>query len=394
MSSWPDVRLVAEREAGEKLRSRTFVLSSLFFLVLVAVSIALPALLVDDGPAQYDVAVVGTRAEVLVAGVDPEQVELDVRTVPDDRTAAQLVRAEEVDVAVAATEDGLVLTGRRSVPGDLVSELQSTAVRNGLLAVGARAGLDAEEVQQLLTVPVQEVLLDDRGLGPAVVPLLSAAFGLLFFFIVFQFGYAIAQGVVQEKESRVVELLVSAVPIRTLLYGKVLGLGALAMLQVLLVLAVALAGAGLTGEGELLALLLRNSGWFLLFFVLGFALLACLWAAAGAFASRSEDLQSTTTPLMVLVLAPLFAALYAPDGVVRTVLSYVPLSSPLLMPVRLIEGDAAPWEAALAALLLLGACVVSVRVGERLYRASLLRTRGRTTLRQAWSGQEETAGRR
>lgn len=394
MSSWPDVRLVAEREVGEKLRSRTFVLSSLFFLVLVAVSIALPALLADDGPAEYDVAVVGTRAEVAVDGVDPEQVVLDVRTVPDDRTAARLVRAEQVDVAVAATEDGLVLTALRSVPDDLTSALQSTALRNDLLAVGQQAGLGAEEVEQLLTVPVQEVLLDDRGLGPAVVPLLTAAFGLLFFFIVFQFGYAIAQGVVQEKESRVVELLVSAVPVRTLLYGKVLGLGALAMLQVLLVLAVALAGAGLTGEGELLALLLGNSAWFLLFFVLGFALLACLWAAAGAFASRSEDLQSTTTPLMVLVFAPLFAALYVPDGVARTVLSYVPFSSPLLMPVRLIEGDAAPWEAALAAVLLLAACVVSVRLGERLYRASLLRTRGRTTLRQAWSGQEVTAGRR
>lgn len=173
-----------------------------------------------------------------------------------------------------------------------------------------------------------------------------------------------------------------------------LGNGALALGQVVLLVTVAVAGAAALGEQELLSLLVRSSGWFVLFFVLGFAMLSCLWAAAGAFASRSEDLQSTTVPLQVLVVGPLFAAVYVPEGTLRTVLSFVPLSSPTLMPTRLVEGDAHVWEAAVAAGLLLLAALAAVRVGERLYRASLLRTRGRTSVRQAWSGQEADPARR
>lgn len=147
----------------------------------------------------------------------------------------------------------------------------------------------------------------------------------------------------------------SAVPVRTLLAGKVLGLGLLALGQVVLIVVVAIVGAALTGERELLWLFVRSSGWFLLFFVLGFLLLSCLWAAAGAFASRTEELQSTTAPLTVLLVGPLFAAVYITDGVARTALSFVPFTAPLMMPAR------------------------------------LLRTRGRTSLKDAWSGRVGSA---
>ncbi len=316
-----------------------------------------------------------------------ERVDLTTRTADDRAAAERLVRDEDVDAAVEVGPDGLVVTGVTEVPEDLVQELTATAQLAGLRTGLADLGAGPADVSRLLApVEVQERLLDDSGLDPAVVPLLSVAFALLFFFVVFQFGFAIAQGVVQEKESRIVELLVAAVPVRTLLYGKVLGLGALALGQIVLLVAVAVAGAAATGETELLSLLLRSCGWFVLFFVLGFALLSCLWAAAGAFASRTEDLQSTTVPIQVLLIVPFFAASYLQDGVVRTILSFVPFSAPLVMPARLLEGDASTWEALLSAGLLVVSAVVAVRIGERLYRASLLRTRGRTSLADAWTG--------
>lgn len=390
-STWSDTRLVAGREVEEKLRSRAFLLSTLFFLVVVAASVALPALLAGGGPSRYDVATVGPQAEALVQGVPSEQVELSARAVTGADAAQALLREESVDAAVEVGPDGLVLTARQRVPEDLREALLATTVRTELVGFAESNDVPVGEVERLLSPPVREVLLDDRGLDPAVVPLLTIAFAMLFFFVVLQFGLAIAQGVVQEKESRIVELLVSAVPVRTLLAGKVLGLGLLALGQVVLIVVVAIAGAALTGERELLWLFVRNSGWFLLFFVLGFLLLSCLWAAAGAFASRTEELQSTTTPLTVLLIGPLFAAVYVTDGAARTALSFVPFTAPLMMPARLLEGDAAAWEAAVSALVLLGSCVVSVRVGERLYRSSLLRTRGRTSLKDAWSGRVGSA---
>ena len=386
MSTWSDVRLVAAREVGEKLRSRAFLVSTLLFVALVVASVALPALLIDDGPPEYEVAAVGAPAAALLEQVPGEQADLTVREAADATTADRLLRAEEVDAAVQAGPDGLVVSGLTDLPGDLVQALAGAAQLEGLRTTLTEQGIGATQVQRLLSpVQVQERLLDDSGLDPSVVPLLSFAFALLFFFVVFQFGFAIAQGVVQEKESRIVELLVSAVPVRTLLFGKVLGNGGLALAQLVLLAVVAVVGTAVTGDRELTSLLLRNAGWFVLFFMLGFLMLSCLWAAAGAFASRNEDLQATTTPLSLLVMLPLFAAVSTPDGPLRTAMSYLPITSPLVMPSRLLDGDATGWQAAVSALLLLVTAGLAVLLGERLYRSSLLRTSGRTTLRQAWS---------
>ena len=386
-TSWADVRLVAGREVGEKLRSRAFIIATLVLLAIVAAGLLVPTLLGDDGPSDYDVAVVGAPAAALVEAAPGQLVELTARPVDDAAAAERLLETEDVDAAVEVQGDRLVLTALTSVPFDLRDALSSTAQLTSVQAALREAGVPAQEVAGLLAPPeVQERLVDDVGVDREVVTILSAAFALLFFFVVFQFGFAIAQGVVQEKESRIVELLVSAVSIRTLLYGKVLGNGGLALGQLVLIAAVAAAGAAATGEGELLALLARNAGWFLLFFTLGFALLSCLWAAAGAFASRTEDLNSTTAPLQLLMVLPFFAATSVQDGTLQTVLSYVPFSAPLVMPARLLSGDAAAWEGALSAAVLVVSAGLAVLVGERLYRSSLLRTRGRTSLADAWSG--------
>ena len=390
--AWADVRLVAGREVEDKLRSRAFVLSTLLFLLIVGASIALPALLTDDGPERYDVAVVGPQAQAVVDATPRADVALTARQVADAAAADDLLRAEDVDAALQVTPQGLQLTGLQDVPDELATAVTASAQQEGVRQALTDAGVAPEQVQALLTpAPPLERLLDAGAVDPGLVALLNVAFALLFFFVVFQFGMTLAQGVVQEKESRVVELLVTAVPVRTLLVGKVLGNGALALGQIVLLAAVSLVGASLSGNGDLVRLLTRNSAWFVLFFVLGFTMLSCLWAAAGAFASRTEDLQSTTIPLQMMVMIPFFAAVYiTEEGPLRAALSYVPLSAPLFMPSRLVSGDAQPWQAAVSAGIVLVTAVVFVLVGERLYRASLLRTRGRTSLADAWSGRAGT----
>jgi hypothetical protein len=108
---WAEVRLVAAREVGEKLRSRTFLISSAFFLVIVVASIALPALLSDDGPPTYAIAAVGAPAVALTEQVPADQVELTLREASDTAAAERLLEAEEVEAVLEVSADG------RSSPG-------------------------------------------------------------------------------------------------------------------------------------------------------------------------------------------------------------------------------------------------------------------------------------
>ena len=128
-------------------------------------------------------------------------------------------------------------------------------------------------------------------------------------------------------------------------------------------------------------------GWFLVFFLVGFLLIACLWAVAGALASRTEDVQSTATPVTMLLLAIFFGSMFL-DGTAQTVLSYVPPASAVLMPQRILDGSALWWEPIVALAILVAAAGVVVLVAERLYRRSLLQTQGTLSMRQAWSAPE------
>jgi ABC-2 type transport system permease protein len=172
-----------------------------------------------------------------------------------------------------------------------------------------------------------------------------------------------------------------------LLVGKVAGSTLLALGQVALLLAAGLAGASAAGQSAATTLLLHSGGWFLLFFVLGFTMLACVWAAVGAMTSRQEDLQATTLPIQMLVILPFFASVYVVEpSRWLTALSYIPFSAPLSMPRRLMIGDAAWWEPLLAASGMAATGVVLVFAATRLYEGALLRTANRVSLRSAWTG--------
>jgi len=262
--------------------------------------------------------------------------------------------------------------------------MQSQDLITALTADGTPA---PQAVQLVNAPPPAQRLLDPPPPNQDIVQLLGLAFAGLFFLTSFSFGMMIAQSVVEEKQSRVVELLVAAIPVRLLLVGKVAGSAILALGQVVLLLAAGLAGASAAGQSAAVTLLLHSGGWFLIFFVLGFSMLSCVWAAAGALSSRQEDLQATTLPLQFLLMIPFFASVWVTEtGPWLTFLSYFPLSAPLSMPRRLMLGDTAWWEPVLAALSVAAMGVVLVLIATRLYEGALLRTTGRISLRTAWRG--------
>ena len=201
------------------------------------------------------------------------------------------------------------------------------------------------------------------------------------------FGGTIAQSVVEEKQTRVVELLISAIPVRALLAGKVIGNTVLAMGQILVLAGIAIVGLTLTGQGAILQGLGGPIAWFAVFFFFGFILLASLFAAAAAMVSRQEDIGSTTMPLTMLIMAPYFLVIFFNDNpTVLAIMSYVPFSAPVGMPMRLFLGEAQWWEPLLSLAILIATCVGAILVGARIYENSLLRMGGRVKLREALKG--------
>ena len=193
---------------------------------------------------------------------------------------------------------------------------------------------------------------------------------------------SIAQSVVEEKQNRIVEILASAMPLRQLLIGKVVGNAALAFAQLALFVGAGLIGLAATGKGAQLGQIAGAAGWFIVFFLVGFLALASLWAVAGALATRSEDLQSTSTPLGLLIMIVLFAGIFL-TGTARVIGSYIPIMSIVAMPARLAEGTAAWWEPFIALALMAVATYAIVVVAEKIYRRSLMQTQARLTMRQA-----------
>jgi ABC-2 type transport system permease protein len=202
----------------------------------------------------------------------------------------------------------------------------------------------------------------------------------------------VLQGVVEEKSSRVVEVVLGAVAPRHLLAGKIFGIGALGLIQVLLIAFTGLMAMQFAEGVDLPPVTVGAVGVVLMWFVLGFAFYASGYAVAGSLVSNNEDAQNASFPLTLLLMAGYFVSGSALGGGADTallrILSIVPPFSPMVMPLRQVAGEAAPWEVALAVALMLLAIAVMIRIGGRVYSGALLRTGGRAKLRDALRGAE------
>jgi ABC-2 type transport system permease protein len=348
VTTFAAAKLVAAREIRVKLRDKTFLFSTVFFLFVAVASTVLPAVL---GGGATTVAVADSATATAL-----QKANLEVRTVADDATAERMVRDGDVKAAVVA---GPRVLAMEESPSDVVQALSAAP-------------------------PVQ--LLDPDAVNPFLKFAVPFALAFLFFVTSFTFGMQIAQSVTEEKQTRIVEILVSSMPVRALLTGKVAAITLLAFGQIALIAIVAFAGMQIADvDTQVVSQVGPAIGWFVPFFVLGFVMLATLWAGVGALAARQEDLAGASTPLQMAVMLPFFAVLFLTDNdPVMRVLSYIPLSAPVAMPVRLFTGDAAVWEPVLSLVILAIAAAAFLRVGARIYEGSLLRTNGRTSFATAW----------
>ncbi len=380
LSSGQLVRLVAAREISTRIRDRTFIASSVLMIVLI-LGVLVFQIVVNSGEDTSRVGVVGDPGQVGAAleaqgealGVGVEVVRFD-----DDGAARAAVEGEDVDGA---------LLGGAAAPELVVREADPTleAVVSG--AVGAvaladtlaRAGVDPAGLPQ-----VAVTTLDDGGDAQGVVVAIVGV--IVLYSLLILFAQFVAQGVVEEKSSRVVELLLATMRPWQLLAGKILGLGVLGLGQIAVIAAIGIGGALAFDVVELPGELIGTVLWLLFWFVLGYALFASLFAVAASLVSRQEDLGSVLTPASLVLVAGFIVAVQAasdPDSTLAVVTSFVPGLSPMVMPVRQAAGEVAPWEVAVAVALMVVAIALVVRLGGRVYSGALLRTGGRTKVREA-----------
>ncbi len=377
------VRLVAAREVASRIRDKNFLISSaVILLLLLGVMAFQVAVSGGDGPARL--AVVdddGRLGPALEAQGGAVGVDVEVVDLPDEAAAREAVETEEVDAALVGgtgPAPELVLVDRdpalEAVVGGAVSGL---AVSDRLL----EAGVDLQSLPDVAVTPIGGQGEDD---GQRVV---VAVIGVVVLYsLLILFAQFVAQGVVEEKASRVVELLLATMRPWQLLAGKILGLGLLGLGQIVVIGVVGVTGALafdlVDVPGQLIGTVATVVAWF----VLGYAFYACVFAVAASLVSRQEDLGSVLTPASILLVVGFFVAVQAagdPAGTLATVTSYVPGLSPMVMPVRQAAGEAAAWEVALAVVLMLVAIGLAVRLGGRVYAGALLRTSGRTKVREA-----------
>lgn len=357
MSFWSATRLVAQRELLAQVRGKGLWISFLFLVVALFAATIVPGLF-DDGSAPT-VATFGPKATQAVEASD-----LQGQPVADLEQAQALVREDKV--AAAVVDDPGSASGIRIIA------MSETPYR----------------IVTALAAPPQVDLLAPGAVDEDVVFLAGFAFALVFFMFAMS-GIGIAQSVVTEKQTRIVEILVSTIPVRALLTGKILAYSLLVFGQVgtLALLAPLALRAG--DLGIMLSLIGPALGWFVPFFMLGYVLLAAIWAVAGSLVSRVEDLSSSTSLVVLLVMIPYMGVtFFQTNEQVMTVMSYVPFSSAVAMPVRMFAGEPQLWEPFLSLAILALTLSVTVLVAARLYTGSLLQTGARVRLRRAWSGAE------
>ena len=411
-----NIGLVARREFTERARSRAFVFSTLLLagLAVVVALIPLGVRLVDRATVSR-IGVVATEPGLETKAIGTLDSFLNARLDANGGSSGQFTFVpgnDEGSVTADVREGRLVaaISIRRTSAGGLDFQVISAgalaADRAQLLQIGAFAVgiLDWTASQPAATkafVNPTFAVVDAGAVGAAAgaptAPdaadyasrrIVGIVFVVLSFLTLVFYGLWVASGVVAEKTGRVMELLISAATAPQLVIGKIVGIGLAGLAQVTLVLVpavLALLASGGIGD----ALLGPDSGAgaslsalspglmvaFLCYFVLGFAVYAGLYAAAGSLLSRAEDLQTVALPLSLPAVAGYFPAVLALSGSSASfirVASFVPLWSPFVMMSRLAVGSVSPWEVVLSLGLLVATVPLVTWLAIRVYRAGVV----------------------
>jgi ABC-2 type transport system permease protein len=393
MSRLRSIWLVARREIVERARSRGFVLSVAFTTLFVVGSFVIPSILFS-GEKTTPIGIVEPAPPALSAGIqaaaDAADHEVRIVTYPDRAAGEAALTAETVAVLVDLPED-LASAGEISFAKETDPFLSSFL---GNVVVGVRVGAvlaDSDVDKAALAdaqVPPRSTALDPDTVADTATFLFANIGTVLILIGIFSFGFAVLTGVVEEKQSRVVEVVLSTVRPRDLLMGKVLGIGILGIVQLAFFVGAAIVAAIVTGRFTLPASTPTAVVMLVVWFTLGYTLYATTLGFLGSLASRMEEASNATTPVTLVAMASYFIALLAvvddPSGTVATITTFLPPSAPFVVPLRAAYDAIPPWQVGVSLILTVLAIWALFVVGGRVYSGAALAVGGRMKLRDAW----------
>lgn len=413
---------IIKREYLERVRSKWFLIATFLGPIFFAAIIIVPAWLASRSRATtevYNITILdatgtnfGQRLAVAIAGDTT-----DKKKIPEVRNLrpAELSQAESV-----ATRDvmhrgkvGYLVVNQQTVAGEAahyagrnassipdMSQLRN-ALRETILAQRLETiGIDNARTKQLTFIPLDfsAERITERGRGGSGVAsvIFGFAIGFLLYMTIIIYGQTIMSSVIEEKTSRVAEVVMSSVPTDTLLAGKVLGVGAVGLTQQILWVATTYIllklrepimqrlGAPTMSFG-LPEISMGAAILFLLFFVLGFIFYSALYAAVGSAVNSEQEARQAATPLMIMIVfAGVFIqpVLLNPTGTIARVLSLVPVTSPIIMPIRMAVTGVPALEMTASIVLLIVGCLAALWLASRIYRVGLLMYGKRPTMRE------------
>ena len=382
--------LVARRELIVRVRGTAFRVSTIILLAVTVAGIAIPAALAGH-PQRFTVAVTAQAPPAVAAAVRAHgnAAGLQVTAVTAAGRAAVVRSVEQGTVTAAVAAGGEIIWKAR--PNSTLSPVLNAAVQQAIITQRvASLGLSADATARLLA-PVRVPLTQLHGESQRTARMIIADVGIVLMFMAISvYGGYVLTGVVEEKSSRVVEVLLSRVPPSSLLGGKIAGIGLAGLAQFVAVAAAAAATLLITRPSGLPPGTYTAIPALVLWFVLGFAFYSMLYGSLGALASRTEDAQAAAGPVIALLIgiyALAFVAMANPGAGWVTILSMLPPSAPMFMPLRASFVNVPPWQVVAAVILMLAGIYSLFRVGARLYRNAVLHTGARLRLREAWHGE-------
>jgi ABC-2 type transport system permease protein len=396
MSPFRQIVELARRDFMQRLRSKAFLMAMLLTVGIVIIIGPIIALASgDDSPTV--VALVGEQPAGSEQAIREQSALLDI-----DVRLQRFGSLAAAEAALAQGEVAIVVNGTDELVFDDEPLLRLSAAVSGGIATAQRIitaqelGLSESDVGELL-FPVQ---FNERTIEPAAteedeVNEVAALVALMLLYIsILVFGQFVMMGVMEEKQTRVVEVVLSRVKPTQVLVGKVLGVGLLGLIQIValgaaLIFTVSvadLADFDLTGLG------FKVLGLLVLWYLLGYAFYSFMYGALGATISRQEDMQGVAMLPVLLILPGFFLgqmALLEPDLWFNQAASLIPLWSPMVMAVRSTTSDVPVWEVILAVVLLVATTALLIKLGGRIYRGAILQSGRKTKLRAAWRSADD-----
>jgi ABC-2 type transport system permease protein len=413
---------IIKREYLERVRSKWFVIATLFGPIFFSAIIIVPAWLSSRSKATSDIYNTtildatgngfGHRLAVNIAGDStiPGRVP-EVRVL----TPSMLSQAESTATHEVMEKDrtGYVVVDQQTLAGEAaryagrnatsiadMAQIKS-AIRETILASRLeKVGLDNSRMKEITFIPLEfstERITEKGRAGSGIASVMFGfAIGFLLYASIVIYGQTIMSGVLEEKTTRVAEVVMSSVPTDTLLAGKVLGVGAVGLTQQLIWIATTyvmlqlrapiMAKLGAPAMSFTLPDISLGAGTiFLLFFLFGFIFYSSLFAAVGSSVNSESEARQAASPLMIMIISTavfIQPVLLNPTGTTARVLSLVPFSSPIIMPIRMAVIGIAPLELAASLGFLAIGCLLALWLASRIYRIGLLMYGKRPTIKE------------